>query len=212
MMNKQNVIFDFAGKDLDNLLNQFSILSRSHSRRVAVCSSFIAEHAYEYLRFYGFRREEDLALAVHLGGTCHDIGKLLIPTLITDETDYLSHPGFGAKLLEKRKDTIFDNEIQAQIVLDMVRQHHERPDGNGFPDGLRTKDISLAASICAIADWLDHRLYSGIELFDDMDDVFNDIKSQTGIFFFEIAVICFEKAWPRLMEQYIKWKRVMFEE
>ena len=205
MKRPYKIAYDYI--DLDDLLNQFSVPLRNHSRRVAMCSAIIAEHADEYLRFYGLRGEEEFVLAVHLGGTCHDIGKLLIPTLITDEEDYLTHPARGMELLERNVEALFDNERQTKIVLDMVRHHHERADGSGFPDGLKGKEILPAASICAIADWLDQQLCLGNAGFQDTAGIEKEIKEQTGALFSENAVSCFESAWPRLREQYDKWGR-----
>lgn len=42
-----------------------------------------------------------------------------------------------------------------EIVKDMVRSHHERFDGDGYPDGLAGQDIPLAARVLAVADTLD---------------------------------------------------------
>ena len=199
--------FDFSGKDLDDLLDQFSLPLRAHSRRVAVCASIMADKANEYTYLYGAPNDISLAVIAHLGGTCHDIGKLLLPTLISSEEEYRQHPIVGTQLLEKYKSTLFSSQTQAQLVIDAVCYHHERPDGNGFPHGLKHADIPLMAGICALADYLDHHLYAKKESYVYTTDIFNDVQNKAGSHFCESAVMCFERTWTQLREQYVKWNR-----
>ena len=194
---------DFAGKDLDELLDFLPVPLRNHCRRVAVCSSTIAEHAGEFIPCSA-AAGADLPTIVHAGGTFHDIGKLMIPAVITDEHDYLLHPEIGAKLLETNEEFLLKNEAQAQLILDMVRHHHERPAGNGFPDGLQTKDIPMIAQLCAVANELDHRLCNGRE---PASVIFNRINSMEGSYFSESILFCFKKAWPQLVKQYDRWNK-----
>jgi HD-GYP domain-containing protein (c-di-GMP phosphodiesterase class II) len=203
-MNTLNSSFPEAfGFDLDDLLNLFSLPLRNHSRRVAICTSIMAEHAIEFLQPRDINARTSLALVAHLGGTCHDIGKLLLPVLIVEKSDYFQHPTIGTELLDVVK-SLFDHETQAQMVLDMVRYHHERPDGTGFPYGLHACDIPLAAGLCALADWLDYQLCPRQEAQNSIS-VLREVKTQAGKQFCESAVTCFEHAWPQLMEQYEKW-------
>jgi len=210
-MKEQNWIdhasFDFSGKDLDDLLSQFSAPLRQHSRRVAVCSAIMAECADDFSQpHFVHSAGKKLAEIAHLGGTCHDIGKLLLPALTTDEADYFRHPVLGAELLEQHKEQLLGGEALARTVLDVVRYHHERPDGNGFPEGLRARQIPLTAGICAVANYLDYVIGLQEEPFSDIDGVLKQIKAQSGILFCEAAVTCLEKAWPRLVDRYKKWK------
>lgn len=199
--------YDLDEGGLDELLNHFTTNMRDHSRRVAVCAALMAEYAKESLHWIDIPAGTDIAAVAHLGGLCHDAGKLLMPVMATSEADYLKHPVYGAELLERHKKALFDSEEEAVLVLEMVRYHHERPDGSGFPYGLRARDIPLAAGICAVADSLDHRIYSAPLPRDSSAAVFYDIKTQEGTLLYESAVGCFELAWPRLMEQYARWGR-----
>lgn len=93
---------------------------------------------------------------IHIGAHLHDIGKIGIPDAI------LNKPG---KLTEEEFDTIRQHpEIGGTIVgkikvfrsvSDIVRHHHERFDGRGYPDGLCGEEISLGARIVAVADSFD---------------------------------------------------------
>ena len=192
--------------DLDELLNLFSNTLRSHSRRVAVCSAIIAEYADEFLGLYDFNGT-GLAASIHLGGTCHDIGKLVLPSLTVSEEDYLRHPVCGAELLESNKDKLFSDEAQAKLVLEMVHYHHERADGKGFPQGFKANDIPLPAAICAIANELDHLMYAGSGVRKADGDIKNSIKLQTGSVFSECVVTFLMQAWARLTEKYADWNR-----
>jgi HD-GYP domain-containing protein (c-di-GMP phosphodiesterase class II) len=86
----------------------------------------------------------------------HDIGKIGIPENILTKNSPLTpeewsvmktHPEIGEAILQPI-DFIRDG-------LAIVKQHHERPDGNGYPLGLKGNEISLLASITAVADTFD---------------------------------------------------------
>jgi len=206
---KQNTVvrntFNLHENDLEYLLNLFPVPLRNHSRRVAVCSSVIAECAKKFLRICGIPVEANLEATVYLGGICHDVGKLLLPALITNQDDCKRHTAMGAELLEAHKKTLFDSEAQAWIVIEMARLHHERPDGSGYPDGLRTNDIPLLAGICSIANELDHLIFYDGAADNNFAAAFDSIRRKAGTKFNESAVICFERAWPQLTEKYGKW-------
>lgn len=83
----------------------------------------------------------------------HDIGMLLIPEplwlkagKLTDEerTALQAHPGFGAGLLQRMPGW--------QAAAEIVMQHHEMPDGKGYPRGLKNEHICPGAKILAVVD------------------------------------------------------------
>jgi putative nucleotidyltransferase with HDIG domain len=89
---------------------------------------------------------------VRLAGLLHDIGKVAIPDAILNKPGPLSeaewaymrrHPEIGAKML---------SGPQLADVREWVLAHHERPDGRGYPCGLRQNNIPLEARIVAVAD------------------------------------------------------------
>jgi HD-GYP domain-containing protein (c-di-GMP phosphodiesterase class II) len=111
------------------------------------------------------RHAERIARAMHLSAveiakvrtaaTVHDIGKIYTPREILNNPGRLTdreyaivklHAGDGADMLTG----VGDPEIAA-----MVRHHHERVDGHGYPDGLAGSDIPLGARIIAVADTFD---------------------------------------------------------
>ncbi len=90
------------------------------------------------------------------GGVVHDIGKIAVPDGILNKPGKLTedemalirrHPVIGYDILKPTR--------AYQHVLPIVRWHHERPNGTGYPDGLHGADIPLAARIVAVADVFD---------------------------------------------------------
>lgn len=99
--------------------------------------------------------EEDIN-TLRIGGLFHDIGKIGVPDSIllkesklTDNeySEIKNHPSIGAHILSNA--TIF------QDVLPIVKHHHERYDGNGYPGKLKGEEIPYLARIAAIADAFD---------------------------------------------------------
>ena len=90
---------------------------------------------------------------IHLCGLVHDIGKIGLPAGLLEKP--------GALTLEERRDmerhsvigeTILRNVDDYSEIAIVVRHHHERIDGTGYPDGLSGDDIPLQARIIAVAD------------------------------------------------------------
>ena len=99
--------------------------------------------------------EEDIK-ALRRGGIVHDIGKVAVPDAILlkpgplsrDEMDLMrKHPLVGERICEPLK--------TFRSVLPIIRHHHERFDGSGYPDGLHGADIPLTARILQLADVYD---------------------------------------------------------
>ena len=118
-----------------------------HGIKVAKISKLIA-------RKLGF--DEHRVDGLELAAIIHDVGKIQLSSellnkperLTDDEMDEMKqHPVIGSRFVD---DIAFDWPI-AQIV----RQHHERMDGSGYPNGLRGEEILLEARILAVADMVD---------------------------------------------------------
>ena len=118
-----------------------------HLWRVAQIGKLIGQHMG--MTRYGLFK-------LTLGGFLHDLGKIGIPDDIlrkkgplTDEEleTMKTHPLIGADLMETHP--------LASAVLDIIRHHHERWDGTGYPDGLKGNEITPSAAIINVADVFD---------------------------------------------------------
>lgn len=126
--------------------------TRGHSDRVAALSLKIAGTLHEA----GLLDREFSNRDIEIAAKLHDIGKIGISELILTKTGALTmpeiqhirqHPAMGAVILTPL--TIFEHLIPA------IRHHHERFDGNGYPDGLRGSEIPLISRIISVADTFD---------------------------------------------------------
>ena len=118
-----------------------------HSERVSHMSVVIARQ---------LRLPEAEVAIIRLGALLHDIGKIGLADDILQKTDPLTadefeqikrHPALGARIL--RQVSFLEPH------LPIVELHHERPDGHGYPFGLRGNEIPLAARIVHVADAYD---------------------------------------------------------
>ncbi len=152
-------------KRQETLLQTISAIARTveardpytsgHEQRVAsLADAIAAEMGYSEERREGIR----------VAGILHDIGKLQVPMDILNRPDRLSE--IEHKLVETHAEVGY--EILRGIefpwpLADIVRQHHERLDGSGYPRGLKEEDILPEARILAVADVVEsmasHRPY-----------------------------------------------------
>lgn len=94
--------------------------------------------------------------ALHRGGFLHDIGMLVIPDSLLRKQGPLTAEEY--RQIQSRTligDELCGNLRSLQAIRPIVRSHHERLDGSGYPDGLRGDSIPLLAQIIAIADVFD---------------------------------------------------------
>jgi putative two-component system response regulator len=99
--------------------------------------------------------EEDL-VALHRGGFLHDIGKIAVPDSVLNKGGHLSETEWEVM----RSHTWVGEGICRPMrsmapVLPIIRNHHERWDGTGYPDGLAGEQIPLLARILQVADIFD---------------------------------------------------------
>jgi diguanylate cyclase (GGDEF)-like protein/putative nucleotidyltransferase with HDIG domain len=122
--------------------------THGHIRRVQA-------FAIELAQCMGITDESDL-MALRAGALLHDIGKIAIPEYILNKPTSLTdseyarmklHPIVGANMLK--------NIDFPYPVIPIVQYHHERWDGNGYPDGLPGEQIPIAARILALVDCYD---------------------------------------------------------
>lgn len=114
----------------------------------------VAERAVALAQQLGQSNEQ--VEAVGYGAVLHDVGKIGIaesvllkagPLTDVERTEMQRHPVIGAGILEPLR--------LGQLVSPIVRGHHERWDGRGYPDGLRGEEIPLGARIVSVVDAFD---------------------------------------------------------
>lgn len=150
---------DIYNTTLENLMTALDLRdveTLGHSRTVARYSLVLAE-------ILGIKDRKILD-NIRKGALLHDIGKIAIPDSILKKPSRLSreewekiklHPSLGFGLIKEIK--------LLKEAGNIILYHHERFDGNGYPDGLKREKIPLEARIFALADALDaitsHRPY-----------------------------------------------------
>ena len=144
-------------KSEEEIINSFiltiemrDVYTKGHSQRVAFYAKRIAEN---------LKLKQKLTEKIYVAGLLHDIGKISIPDSVLLKPSTLSkieyemikyHPVLSYELVSK-----FKSLEGLQKIAKMVRQHHERCDGGGYPDSLIQKQITIGARIIAIADVFD---------------------------------------------------------
>ena len=132
---------------LTNAIDAKDRYTRGHSDRVTTLSVRLAKAV-------GLDKSD--VAKIRLGGMLHDIGKIGIPEAILNKPDKLdndeyniikTHPILGVGILG---DVKFLHD-----VVPIVKHHHERFDGKGYPDALKGNDIPLLARIVSIVDTFD---------------------------------------------------------
>lgn len=147
--------------------------TKGHSDRVAEFSVLIGE---------ALGLDEQTLKTLRIGGLFHDIGKIGIPDSILLKNEKLTpdeyseikhHPSIGTHILSNA--TIFKD------IIPIVKHHHERYDGKGYPENLQGENIPLIARIAALADAFDamssRRTYRNNM---DLDVIIEEIENNKG--------------------------------
>ncbi len=128
---------------LAEALDQRDSSTARHSQTVGRLCELMADEL-------GF--EPDRVQRIRLAGILHDIGKIGVPDSILRKPGPLTseeyaemrrHPEIGARILSAR---------EMDDIREWISAHHERPDGKGYPKGLRGEQIPIEAAILAVAD------------------------------------------------------------
>jgi putative two-component system response regulator len=121
--------------------------THGHCERLSDYSARLGEH---------LGLSEDQLIALRRAGIVHDVGKIAVPdaillkpgSLTPDEWTLIrEHPVVGERICSPLKSFRF--------VLPIIRHHHEKFDGSGYPDGLRGEDIPVTARVLQVVDVYD---------------------------------------------------------
>lgn len=171
-----------------------------HIRRVAEYSKVLAMQL-------GFTEEQ--ADVIKMASMMHDIGKLLVPSAIlekpgklTDEeyAEIKKHTTYGDKLLK---------DVEGEVLIcarKIAYEHHERPDGKGYPRGLKKNSISTEGKIVAVADVYDaltsKRSYKDAW---NSKEAYDEILKNSGTQFDKTVVKAFADAYDKIDEIRVKF-------
>jgi HD-GYP domain-containing protein (c-di-GMP phosphodiesterase class II) len=143
-------------------LNSFDSYTHRHSVQVTVLGLLIARRMWTqegWVDYRGNRRRDKIEQRLRklgVGLLIHDVGKLAVPPEILNKPGALTpeemaimrtHPEAGVELLR--------NAHISPLVLSVVRDHHERPDGSGYPAGQAGDRVQEFPRIAAVADVYD---------------------------------------------------------
>jgi len=175
--------------------------TKGHSERVALLSEKIGKilnlpsEEIEYLR---------------IGGILHDVGKIGIPESIVRSPKQLTKAEYNIiKLHPVKGEEILEPITFLKGHLYLVRNHHERYDGKGYPDKLKGDEIPLGAAIMAIADTFDAMISSrpyrkGISLKQAAKEIYRNSGTQFAPEVVEAFKIVFENDILLHKLQYLK--------
>jgi hypothetical protein len=132
--------------DLVTSLEARDAYTHGHSRRVT-------RHAYMIAKAMGL--PADQVERVRIAASVHDVGKLGIPLSIIRKPGKLTDEEFAQIAEHSVKGAELVTPLGDPLLTAIVRHHHERIDGSGYPDRLTGEEIPLGARIIAVADTFD---------------------------------------------------------
>jgi len=136
---------------LANVIEAKDKYTDGHTRRVGMLSRMLGDR---------LGLEEDRLNQLEIAGIIHDIGKVGVPENILNKPDRLTEEEFD--IIKKHTEigeTIIKPLGSLRDCIGPVRSHHEKLNGSGYPDGLKSEEINMETRILAVADIFD-ALYS----------------------------------------------------
>lgn len=181
MKERQRATFVHTLESLATALEARDEYTKGHSQRVCDVSLLIGQRMG-----FGTEAMEEL----RIGTTLHDIGKIGVPDAIlnkpgrlTDEEFELmkAHPVIGYEICKPL--------MLSEGVLMLIRNHHEKLDGSGYPDGLKGGELPLSLRVVCVADAFDamssRRPYRNVM---DISKVISELSRGAGIQFDPVVV------------------------
>lgn len=205
MAEKQKRANEVLITSMSNIVEFRNLESAQHIKRVRELTICLGTSVMKLFPEYRLTAEklETIAWASAL----HDIGKIVIPDsiilkagkLTEDEYEVIkSHTTKGAEIIEKV--IHLENKEFCDYAYDIARHHHEKYDGNGYPDGLKGESISIAAQLVSLVDEYDaltsKRIYKAAYSTDKAYQMI--ITGQNGVFSAKIL-----KAFSEVKEEFV---------
>jgi len=174
------------------MLEKKDVYTRGHSQRVSA-------YAVRTALMLGFTGE--ILDQVRLGGDLHDIGKIGTRDAVLHKPGPLTREEFDEikKHVTEGEEILEPLRRDHPVVLEIVRHHHERMDGSGFPDGLRGEAIPMVARLVCVVDAFDamttNRAYRPSR---GPEEAMEELQRCAGLQFDPDVVAAFQRAFPDL--------------
>ncbi len=187
---KLSSLADDLISSLSNLVEMKDPYTAGHQKRV---SALAVEMAKE------MNLESSEIESIRIAGLLHDIGKMSVPIEILTKPSKLKETEF--ELIKEHSEEgykILKDITNFQYIAMIVRQHHERMNGTGYPLGIKGKDITIGGKVIGVADVVEamvsHRPYRPAL---GLDAALDEIKKNAGILYDENVVKACEKVFQR---------------
>ena len=191
---------DETNKIQEEMILSFAEITENKSGQTGKHVRRVAEYCKILALELGLSPEH--ADMLRLASTMHDVGKLMIPKEILEKPGKLTDEEFA----EIKKHTTYGGDLLNNVegdVMKMARtvalEHHERPDGRGYPSAKAPDDISIEGKIVAVADVYD-ALTSRRSYKDAWDDkrAYDEIVKGKGTQFDSSVVEAFERVYEKI--------------
>lgn len=202
--NQENII-----NILGTVVEYRNLEARTHITRVKGFTKILGTYMMKLYPEYGLNGDKINAIAS--ASVLHDVGKVMLSDAILlkpgkltpEEFEYVkSHSIRGYDIVESIADML--EEEYVQLCKEIVRWHHEKYDGSGYPDGLEKDEIPISAQLVSIADCfeslLSESVYKGAIPFEEAYNMI--LQGECGMFSYKLLE-CFRKA-KNDLEKYAK--------
>ena len=147
-------VLEECNRDLESIVKALVLILEAKDSYTAMHSQNVQKYATKIALQLNLSETE--ILHISLAALLHDIGKIQIPLDVLNKPGKLTDEEF--KLIQShpvRACEILDGLVDLRDIRQMVRHHHERIDGKGYPDGLCETKLDLGSRILAVADTYD---------------------------------------------------------
>ncbi|MBQ4536559.1 MAG: response regulator [Lachnospiraceae bacterium] len=185
---------------LGTVVEYRNLEGRRHTARVREFTRILGTHVME--GYPEYELDEEKVSAIAMASVLHDVGKVMIsdeillkPAKLTEEEfEYVkSHSLRGYEIVSSMADLWAGEHME--YTKDIVRYHHEKYDGSGYPDGLKGDEIPISAQLVSLADCYESLISESV--YKDAipyEDAFNMIlQGECGVFSYKLLE-CFRKA------------------
>lgn len=197
---------------LANLIESRDLSTGGHVKRSAQYVAYLLKKMIENKLYSAELNSEYITNVIH-AAPLHDIGKIMVSDIILNKPgkftaeeyeEMKKHSAEGRRLILANMDNLAEKDF-VTVAANMAGYHHERWNGNGYPEKLSGKEIPLCARIMAVADVFDaltsKRVYKDLIPFENAVEIMRNGK---GIDFEDVLVDCFLSNLQELEQETLK--------